>query len=126
MKSTLTTLGVTIAVILITFTGCKKDLEMMEPASAPTQATTMENMKVNPGFDWKTFQNVQVDIKSNAKAVVYIQSDKGTVYHKAMTNTGETYQTAISVPTYEKEVKVLLAGQTKTVPIANNRISASF
>ncbi|MBL7139085.1 MAG: hypothetical protein ISS17_09955 [Bacteroidales bacterium] len=126
MKTTLTTLGITLAVILITFTGCKKNLEVMEPAPSPAQTTAMADMKVNSDFDWKTIKDLQVEIKSNTKAVLYIKSKEGTVYHKAMLNNGETYHTSIAVPTYEKELEILLAGQTRTIPVTNDWISVSF
>lgn len=126
MKTTLTRLGVTLAVILITFTGCKKDLEVMEPSPSPVQTTAMEDMKVNSGFDWKTFKDIQVDISSNANAVLYIKSADGTVYHKAMMTNGANYQTTISVPTFESELTVVLAGQSRIIPLTSDWITVSF
>jgi len=126
MKTTLTTLGITLAVILITFTGCKKDLEVMEPSPSPAMTNGMADIKVNADFEWNTMKDLQLDIISNATAVLYVKSKTGVVYHKAMTNNGSTYQTTITVPTYEKELEVVLAGQSRLIPITNDRISVSF
>lgn len=127
MKTTIQKLAfVLLAVGLISLAGCKKDLEMMEPAPSPGMTTSMKDMKVNTDFDWKTTTAYQVAISSNAKAVLYIKSKEGTVYHKAMVNNGETYNTSITVPSYERELEILLAGQSRTVSLTNGGISVSF
>ncbi len=118
---------IALAVMVIFFTGCQKDLEMMEPSPSPVQASTATtDMQVNADFDWKTMKDLQVEVKSNTKAVLYIKSKTGSIYHKAMVNYGETYHTSFAVPTYEKELEILLAGQSKTIPIANDGITVSF
>ncbi|MFH1937076.1 MAG: hypothetical protein ABIK52_05895 [Bacteroidota bacterium] len=119
-------LAILFAVSVFIFSACKKDLKVMEPAPSPVQATAMTDIQVNADFNWKTMKNLQVEITSNATAVIYIKSPKGTVYHKAMTTNGERYHTVISVPTFETTLEVLLAGQKRTVPVTNDWISVSF
>ena len=116
-----------IAIIsILIFAGCKKNLEVMEPTPSPTQVTKMADMNVNADFTWNTEKNIQVDVKSNVKGVLYIKSKDGTVYHKAMMNYGDTYQTSIAVPTCETELEVLLANQSKTIPATSDWISVFF
>ena len=116
-----------IAIIsILIFAGCKKNLEVMEPTPSPTQVTKMADMNVNADFAWNTEKNIQVDVKSNVKGVLYIKSKDGTVYHKAMMNYGDTYQTSIAVPTCETELEVLLANQSKTIPATSDWISVFF
>ncbi|MBC8315450.1 MAG: hypothetical protein H8E51_08095 [Bacteroidetes bacterium] len=68
---------------LLIFAGCKKKMEVMEPTPSPSQVTKMADMKVNADFVWNTEKNIQVDVKSNVKGVLYIKSKDGTIYHKA-------------------------------------------
>ena len=119
-------LAILFVVSVLIFSSCKKDLKVMEPAPSPVQNTAMVDMKVTADFDWKTMKDLQVEIQSNTKAVLYIKSKDGTVYHKAMMNYGETYLTKITVPTHEKELEVFLAGQSRIIPVTNDRISVSF
>ncbi|NQV01322.1 MAG: hypothetical protein HQ542_01645 [Bacteroidia bacterium] len=119
-------LSIVFVMSVLIFSACKKDLEVMEPAPAPVQTTAMADMNVDSDFDWKTIKDLQVEIKSNARAVLYIMSREGTVYHKAMMKNGETYQTSIAVPTYEAELEIVLAGQTRIIPVTKDWISVSF
>lgn len=124
--SKLLTAGISVAIALTFFTSCKKDLQMMEPSPSPVQTTTMTDLKANADFDWNTMKDLQLEIKSNVKAVLYIKSKTGTVYHKAMMSAGEIYQSSVTVPTYETEIEVLLAGQSRVIPITNDWIRVSF
>lgn len=118
---------IALVTMLVFFSSCQKDLEMMEPSPSPLQtATTMSDMQVNADFDWKTMKDLQIEVKSNTKAVLYIKSKTGTIYHKAFVNYGESYNTTFAVPTYEKELEILLAGQSRTVSVSNDWISVSF
>lgn len=60
MKTTLTTLGVALAIILITFTGCNKNLD---PVPSPTQQPAATSaLNVPAGFDWKTTRTVTLNL----------------------------------------------------------------
>ncbi|MBE0649179.1 MAG: LruC domain-containing protein [Bacteroidales bacterium] len=77
MKTTLTTLGVTLAVILITFTGCKKNFD---PLPSPAQAAlTTSNLNVPAGFDWKTTRTVTLNISLDLPAY-YNEYSRVTVF----------------------------------------------
>ncbi len=119
-------LAIVFVASLFIFAGCKKDLEVMEPTPSPAMVTKMADMKVNADFDWKTIKAVQVNVLSNAKAVLYIKSKNGTVYNKGMAMHGKTYQANIAVPTHVNELEIVLGGQVRTVPITTDRISVSY
>lgn len=66
IKTTLTTLGVTLAVILITFTGCKKELD---PVPSPTQQpSATSTLSVPAGFDWRTTRTVTLNVSLDLPA----------------------------------------------------------
>jgi len=125
IKNLITT-AVSLSVMLIYFSSCKKDLQVMEPTPSPVQVTAMADMEVNEDFDWKTVKTVQVEILPNANAVLYIKASDGSVYHKALIRSGRTYFAEITLPSYATEVTIELAGQKRIVPVNEGRVVASF
>lgn len=115
-----------LTVISLSFTACKKDLEMVEPEPSPNQVTAMEDLKATPEFDWKTTKEIQIEVKANMKAVLYIKSASGTVYHKSMLTTGETFHSAITIPSLENELEIVLGGQSKLIPVTDPQVTVSF
>jgi len=85
MKTTLTTLGVTLAVILITFTGCKKDFD---PLPSPyQQASATSNLNVPAGFDWRTTRTVTLNVSLDLPAY-FNQYSRVTIYNADPFNGG--------------------------------------
>ena len=119
-------LSIVFVVSILIFSGCKKNLEVMEPMPAPAQVTEMSDMEVSADFDWKTVKTAEVSILSNANSVLYIKSADGSVYHKAFITSGTIYKTEITLPSYEQEVKLELAGQHASVPVEFGKINHMF
>ncbi|TSA27716.1 MAG: hypothetical protein D4R67_05580, partial [Bacteroidetes bacterium] len=85
MKTTLTNLGITLTVILITFTGCKKSLD---PLPSPEQkASSTSELKVPSGFDWKTTRTVTLNVSLNLPSYTNSYS-RVTVYNADPFNGG--------------------------------------
>lgn len=110
---------------LLAFTACKKDMNI-EPQTSETEVNSLSDIKVNDDFDWKTVQHVQVEILSNANAVLYIKSTNGDVLHKAFIGSGKVYATDVTIPSYETGINAELAGQHETGTIENGQVRITF
>ncbi len=86
MKTTLTTLTVTLAVILIAFTGCKKELDPSPSPSQQVSATSSLNVPV--GFDWRTTRVVTMNVSLDVPAY-YGEYSRVTVYNADPFNGGK-------------------------------------
>ena len=112
------------AVILLS--GCRKDLEVMEPASTNEDVSSMSQLKVADDFNWKTTQDVELDLVAGTRSTVIIKSASGVVYEKALLVPGEPYKTILTLPTYENELTFVFNGQSETIKIVNQKITNSF
>lgn len=63
MKTTLASLWITLTVILMTFTGCKKELEPFAPESGSKKG--MNELNIPEGFDWKTTREITLNLGVN-------------------------------------------------------------
>jgi len=111
---------------VILLSGCHKDLEMMEPAAANEDVTSMSQLKVADDFNWKTTQDVELDLVAGTRSTVIIKSASGVVYEKALLVPGEPYKTILTLPTYENELTFVFNGQSETIKIVNHKITNSF
>lgn len=112
------------AVILLS--GCHKDLEVMEPAAANEDVSSMSQLKVADDFNWKTTQDVEIDLVAGTRSTVIIKSASGVVYEKALLVPGEPYKSILTLPTYENELTFVFNGQSETIKIVNQKITNSF
>ena len=119
-------LTILFVVSVLVFSACKKNLEVKDPNPSPMETTAMADLKLNADFDWKTTRDFQIEVTSNTRAVLYIKSKEGTVYHKAMVISGEMYKTSITIPSFEKELEFRIAGHSRVIPVTTDRISVSF
>lgn len=93
--------------------------EILEP-------TSMSDLVIDSEFDWKTSQDVDIEIISNSNIVVYINSLNEDIYQKAFVLSGNLYKSKISIPTYVSEVNLTSGGKTVKLPISDKSISYSF
>lgn len=86
----------------------------------------INELDINDNFKWKAIKDIQVSITSSTNDVVYIQSEKGDVYLKALLKSGQRFDTKITVPTYVTEVTVVCKNQSKEVSVVDKKIDLSF
>jgi hypothetical protein len=99
-----------IGILFITLiaTSCKKD--DIEPPTVQ-KPQNMNELVASQSFDWKTTKDFQFTINGNIDAVVKIVSANGVVYHKGFLKTNSPYKVNLSLPTYEKTVRIIYFGK---------------
>jgi hypothetical protein len=126
MKRTAFFLAGALITFLVVMTGCRKDLNEIKPDPAPQKVESMYQLQVTDDFSWKTIQDVQVNFTVSEVSTLIIKSASGAVYHKALMHPGESYATKITLPTYEKEVTVVVNGYAQVLNIEGQSLVKSF
>lgn len=110
-------------VIFLVVSSCnKRDMPIPEPGEKST-----EQLSVSPSFNWKTTQHLDVSLTSPVNGVIFILSSDGKkCYHKGFLSSATDYSTKLSIPSYEKEVQLMLNGIRYTYKITGNRIDHQF
>jgi len=122
MKTRVITFSFLSAMLILVFTGCRKDLEDVKPMEQEQKVETMGQLKVSDNFDWNTTRDIDLLLTSPKQATVVIQSASGEVYEKALLIPGETYTSVLSVPSYEKELTLLFDGKKIVVQVTGNKL----
>jgi hypothetical protein len=122
MKTRVITFSFLSAMLILVFTGCRKDLEDVKPMEQEQKVETMGQLKVSDNFDWNTTRDIDLVLTSPKQATVVIQSASGDVYEKALLIPGETYTSVLSVPSYEKELTMLFDGKKTVVQVSGNKL----
>lgn len=91
----------------------------------PAQVKTMEDIRVSPNFDWKTFRDVRLTL-DGGEGLFEVVSPRGVVYHKANLLPNQEYSFNLTVPTYERNVMVKHAGQSVPLDLSDNSAQMSF
>ena len=114
-----------ILVVLSVFAlfSCNKNFDTIPVNPEPT---SMKDLVIDPGFNWKTSKDIDISLNSNSNNIVYIESLEEDVYQKAFLNSGNTYISKITIPTYVTEVNLIFDGNTVKVPITDGAITYSF
>lgn len=126
MKTQLLKYAGIMLVLLVSFSACKKELGDVTPDASVEKITAMQDMKVSDDFSWKTIQDVDVDFAVSNTSSLIIKSAGGAIYHKALVPGGTKYQTKITLPTYEKEVTVVVNGQPTLLALEGNKLTKNF
>ena len=126
MKTQVIRFVIFIASTAFLLTGCRKDLEQMKPAIAEQNVTTMDQLKVPDSFDWKTTQDVELKLTSSVRSALVIKSAAGVVYQKAILIPGESYNSILTLPTYESELTFVFNGNPVLLKIVNKKIEHTF
>ncbi len=105
------------------FTSCKKD-RITEPE--PT-IVTMEDLEVPSDFDWKTTRDYQFEISTLTGGIVTLSNESGTVtYQKVFVNGSESYTMNVTLPTYEKKIRMAFKGQIVILELTSSSLSQQF
>ncbi|MDP2235544.1 MAG: hypothetical protein Q8J88_03820 [Bacteroidales bacterium] len=106
----------------IVFTSCKKD-RFDNPDKTPEN---MEQLTVPSSFDWKTTKDIQLTLSASASGIVEVTNSQGIVYQKAFLSPGQAYLMKLTVPTYEKSVKLKFMGQEAILELGTASLNYSF
>ena len=107
---------------LIVLSSCKKDPMLDEP-KAPQ---TMEELTVPANFDWKTIKEITISLSSSENGIVEVTNTQNVAYQKAFLSVGQVYNMKLSVPTYEKNIKIRFMGQEILLELNGTSFSHSF
>lgn len=112
----------TITGLSLVFASCRKDIE--NPINqAPT---TMEEIVVPAGFNWKTTKDYQLNITAPSTGIVEVNSAQGATYQKAYLQASQPYMMQLNLPAYEKSVKLKFSNQTATLELNAAVLSYNF
>ena len=110
-------------VIVFSLTACQKNWEQIEENQS-NEISSMSDLVVSSDFNWKTTKDVLVNLTGlDMNEVIYIKSLDGDIYHKALVNSGDSYSTKITIPTYASEVNMMYKGVLTNIPIYGNEIT---
>ena len=107
-------------------TSCKKEATEFTPVTNTEKATSTSEIKVSDNFNWKTTQEVSLNLIGYANAPVLIVDLNGNIIEKALLSTNAQYNTIISVPTTEKKVKLLYMGQEVIIELNQSELTYQF
>lgn len=108
--------------LVVLFTSCRKDLN--EPK--PTTPVTMDELTVPSDFDWKTMTDFQLTITGPANGIISVASSTGSIYQKAFLTSNQAYTMKVTVPTYEKSVRLLYLGQDISLELTGTSMEYIF
>jgi beta-glucanase (GH16 family) len=109
--------------VVFVLASCKKD-EIQPPVKPKPQS--MDELTASPTFDWKTTKEYQLILKGNANAVVKVLSPNGNLYHKALLKANMVYSSKVTLPSYEKKVKLQYADKSVEINLTQNTINYNF
>lgn len=106
---------------------CQKP-DILNDAAAEEEivtSRTMNDLIISKDFDWKTTQDVNIELNYNTSGIVSINSVENETFQKAFVKSNEVFKTKVTVPTYMKSLKVTYNGSTKEIPISDGTIKIS-
>jgi len=112
-----------ISVLFLFFSACKKD-KVVDPT--PTTPTSMEDLVVAPNFDWKTTRDIQITVTGKVNSIIDVLTVDGVSYQKAFITANKPYIIKLSIPSYEKTVKLSYLGNIVSVELGNGTINYVF
>jgi len=109
-------------ILFLSLVSCRKDI----PLDIDNSPETMEELQVPSSFDWKTTKDVQLTLTGNANGIVQVTSLNGVSYQKAFLSSNQAYIMKLTVPSYEKTVRLLFLGQQVTLELTANNLTYQF
>lgn len=126
MKSNIYKLGSTLLIIALIMFSCRKDIKDIAPDQTSGKIKSMSDLKVSSDFNWKTTQNIDLELTVPVKSSLVIKASSGVIFQKALLPANETYKTAITIPNYMKDLTFVVNGVSYIMKIENNRVIYSF
>ncbi len=119
MKKIAFLLAITLTVF---FTSCKKDrFDYNEP-----KPENMEELTIPSSFDWKTTKDIQLTLTAQSNGIVEVTNSQGIAFQKAFLMPNQPYTMKLTVPSYEKTVKLKFLGQEASLELGIASLSYQF
>lgn len=113
-----------LSISTLIFWSCTKDVDF---DFAPTEKKSFSEIDVKPNFDWKTTIDYKFNVKGYANSIMKITSDNGQkIYHSIMLKQDANIGFNISLPAYEKTVRLKYMGQDIKIDLIGRNINYSF
>lgn len=109
--------------VMFVFASCKKDVNNEVD---PQVNDGMENLNVNPDFDWKTTKVYTVDFTTYANSLVKITDQSGKLVKVAMLNKENPTTVRFSVPAYLDKVKLSFLGSEAELALTGTSMVYNF
>jgi beta-mannanase len=108
---------------LVILSSCNKD---KQDDNIPGTPTEMKDLKVPANFDWKTTKDIKISITANTFGLVEVFSSNNEAYQKVFLTADKTYEMKLTVPAYEKVVKLKFSGQEKVLELNSGELTHQF
>lgn len=118
MKKSIYILAILSVVVL---SSCRKDR-----FDDPKTPEKMEELTVPASFDWKTTKDVQLTLSANANGIVEVMNASNISYQKAFLTPAQPYVMKLTIPSYEKSVKLRFQGKEASLEIGSGNLSYNF
>jgi ABC-type oligopeptide transport system substrate-binding subunit len=119
MKKIAFILAITLTVL---FSSCKKDrFDYVE-----SKPENMGELTVPSSFDWKTTKDVQLTLTAPGNGIVEVNNSQGATFQRAFLMPNQPYEMKLTVPSYEKTVKLKFMGQEVSLELGTANINYQF
>lgn len=103
---------------------CTKEDDMIK---APSEGKSFNELNVQSNFDWKTTRDYTITLKGYANSIVKIVSENNqTVYQSTMIKKDVDSSIKITLPSYEKSIRLKYMGQVILLPLNSINVSYIF
>lgn len=102
---------------------CKKDVD--DPAN-PNQENNIENVLINPDFNWETTTTYSITLTGYANSLAEITNVEGKVIARAMLINASPVKVIISVPSNSSKIRLLYQGQDVEISLDDEVINYTF
>ncbi len=109
--------------IVLLGTACKKNNS--DDQETVTQ-TSMEELDIGSGFNWKTTKNYQLTITGNDNGIIEVISNDDIPYQKAFLTSDVPYSMKLTLPAYEKFVKLKFMDQEVSIELDSETLTYKF
>lgn len=86
----------------------------------------MEELKVPANFDWKTTKDYTISFFAASTGMVEVSGTNNIIYQRAYLGPGMPYDMKLTLPTYEKKVKLRFQDKTAELILNNTNLTYRF
>lgn len=112
-----------IATLVIVTASCQKDNDNPQPNP---NSSSVKDLVVSPSFDWKTTQQVNLQLTGYANSTCSISHADGTFIQKVFLKKNEPFALKLSLPVAEKKLLLDYMGQRVELEISGTEVNYIF
>jgi hypothetical protein len=117
-----------LAIAAVVLGACSKEVN---EGVNPTTPARFDDLQVDPNFDWKTTQDVTINIEGiptpvPVKSTLVIMDQQGRAIHKELHTMSESESISMTLPSHLKSLVVKYGSNEKEFAIQNGVVSVSF